>query len=296
MENVFFAAATWLVLALAAVLVSSWFGLPTALVEIAVGIAAGAVISAGTLASTAPWVAFLSSAGAVAFTFLAGTELEPSVFKTKWKEALAVGLVGFLGPFMAAAAIAGHGLLWTVPASLLAGVALSTTSVAVVYAVMLELGLNLTSFGKGLLAACFINDLGTVIALGLMFSPFSSRNFVFALLSTGVLGLAPFITPWLFRRFTGRASELEAKYILALLFAMGGLAAWAGSGPVLPAYLLGIVLAKTLGSSHAFVRRLRTRTLGFLTHFYTSSAQVCWCPYPRSWRPPGFCWSFSGLR
>jgi len=56
--------------------------------------------------------------------------------------------------------------------SWLAGVALSTTSVAVVYTVMLELGFNKTEFGKGIRAACFVNDLGVVIALGLIFAPF----------------------------------------------------------------------------------------------------------------------------
>ena len=64
-------------------------------------------------------------------------------------------------------------------ASLLAGVALSTTSMAVVYAVMLETGFNRTEFGKGILGACFVNDLGTVIALGLIFAPFTWKTVVF---------------------------------------------------------------------------------------------------------------------
>ncbi len=36
---------------------------------------------------------------------------------------------------------------------------------------MLELGLNVTEYGKMLLAACFVNDIGTVIALELIFAP-----------------------------------------------------------------------------------------------------------------------------
>jgi Kef-type K+ transport system membrane component KefB len=37
---------------------------------------------------------------------------------------------------------------------------------------------------------------------------------------------------------------------------------------VLPAYLVGMILAGTVGRDHALVRRLRTLTLGFLTPFY----------------------------
>jgi Kef-type K+ transport system membrane component KefB len=159
-------------------------------------------------------------------------------------------------------------LRWSLPASWLAGVALSTTSVAVVYAVMLELGLNRTDFGKGILASCFVNDLGTVIALGLIFAPFTMRTLIFVAASVVVFAALPFVTPWFFRKYGGRVSELEAKYILFLLFGMGGLAAWAGSEAVLPAYIIGMVLAGTVGKDHILIRRLRTLTFGLLTPFY----------------------------
>ncbi len=153
-------------------------------------------------------------------------------------------------------------------AELAAGVALSTTSVAVVYAVMLESGFNQTEFGKGILAACFINDLGTVIALGLIFAPFTIRTLIFIVIAVCVFVILPFLTPWFFRRFGGRVSELEAKYILLLLFGLGGLAAWAGSEAVLPAYIIGMTLAGTVGKDHELIRRLRTLTFGLLTPFY----------------------------
>ena len=152
------------------------------------------------------------------------------------------GLVGFFGPFLGCTAIAHFILGWSARPSWLAGVALSTTSVAVVYAVMLELGFNTTEFGKAILAACFINDLGTVIALGLIFSPFTPRTLAFIAISIVVFVVLPFLTPWFFRRYGGRVSELEAKYLLFFLFAMGGLAVWSGSEAVLPAYLIGMGL------------------------------------------------------
>jgi glutathione-regulated potassium-efflux system ancillary protein KefC len=91
---------------------------------------------------------------------------------------------------------------------------------------------------------------------------------VFVVAGVIVFSALPFVTPWFFHRFGGRVSELEAKFILLALFAMGGLAVWAGSEAVLPAYLIGMVLAGTVGNDHVLVRRLRTVTFGLLTPFY----------------------------
>ncbi len=272
MENVWVLAAVWVGLALIATLVAIWFKVSTALSEIVVGTVAQLIIGAffvhGELGSKTPWITFLAGTGAIVLTFLAGAELDPQVFRAKWKEATIVGLVGFFGPFLGCTAIAHFVLHWTVPSSWLAGVALSTTSVAVVYAVMLELGFNVTDFGKAILAACFINDLGTVIALGLIFSPFTIKTLIFVAVSVVVFVILPFLTPRFFKRYGGRVSELEAKYLLFLLFGMGGLAVWSGSEAVLPAYIIGMVLAGTVGKDHVLIRRLRTLTFGLLTPFY----------------------------
>lgn len=272
MENVWFVAAIWVGLALVATLLAIWFKLSTALSEIVVGTIAqlviGVAVGADALAGRSEWVTFLAGAGAILLTFLAGAELDPTVLRRKWKEAGVVGLVGFFAPFVGCALVARFVLHWTWPASWLAGVALSTTSVAVVYAVMLELGFNRTDYGKSILAACFINDLGTVIALGLIFSPFTIRTLVFVVVSVMVFSILPLLTPRFFRRYGGRVSELEAKFILFAVFAMGGLAVWAGSEAVLPSYIIGMVLAGTVGNDHVLVRRLRTVTFGLLTPFY----------------------------
>lgn len=272
MQNVWGLASLWVGLALIATLLAIWFKISTALTEIVVGTVAqlviGAIVGPIGLGAKSEWITFLAGTGAIVLTFLAGTELDPVIFRTKWKEAMAVGLVGFSGPFLGCTAIAHYILHWTARSSWLAGVALSTTSVAVVYAVMLELGLNKTDFGKAILAACFVNDLGTVIALGLIFSPFTIRTLIFVVTSVAVFVILPFITPGFFRHYGGRVSELEAKYLLFLLFGMGGLAVWAGSEAVLPAYVIGMVLAGTVGKDHVLVRRLRTLTFGLLTPFY----------------------------
>jgi Kef-type K+ transport system membrane component KefB len=272
MDNIWFLASVWVGLALLATLFAIWFRISTALSEIVVGTVAQLIIGAffGSLAlgGKNEWITFLAGTGSIVLTFLAGAELDPVVFRMKWKESTVVGLIGFIAPFLGCTAVAYYLLHWDVRASWLTGVALSTTSVAVVYAVMLELGLNKTEFGKAILAACFINDLGTVLALGLIFSPFTAKTMVFVLASVVVFAVLPFLTPRFFKKYGGRVSELEAKYILFLLFGMGGLAVWSGSEAVLPAYIIGMVLAGTVGKDHVLIRRLRTLTFGLLTPFY----------------------------
>ena len=268
MTNVYALAALWIGLALAAALLAIRLRIANALSEIVVGTLAGAFLGTTLLGVDETWIRFLAGAGAIVLTFLAGAELDPDAFRRQWKEASTIGLISFFAPFLGCAAGAYWLLGWGERASLLAGIAMSTTSVAVVYAVMLEFGFNRTDYGKMVLAACFITDLGTVVGLGLIFAPFTVKTVGFvAGLAAAALAL-PWLTPRFFRRYGGRTAELETKFLLLALFGMGALAGWADSEAVLPAYVIGMLLAGTVGRDHALIRRLRTLTFGFLTPFY----------------------------
>jgi len=272
LESTYAIGTLWYGLALIATFLASRFKVSGALMEILVGIAAAAAIGryfgAETMGANLAWVKFLASIGAVILTFLAGAELEPAVMRRKWKEVTVVGLVGFFAPFLGCAAVARWALGWSAQSSWLAGIALSTTSMAVVYAVMLETGFNRTDYGKGILGACFVNDLGTVLALGIMFAPFTWRTLVFAVVSVLAFALLPVVTPRLMNHYANRTAAFRTKWVLFVLFGLGTLAMWAGSEAVLPAYIAGMVLATALGTDHMFVRRLRTLAIGFLTPIY----------------------------
>ena len=272
MEQTYAIAAAWLALAVLSTVLASHLRISMALVEICVGmvaaLAADYFLYPNALGANLDWLRFIASIGAVLLTFLAGAELDPTAMKAKLWEVIIVGLFGFLAPFLGCAALARFVLGWSGPASWLAGIALSTTSMAVVYAVMLEFGFNKTEFGKGILGACFVNDLGTVIALGLMFAPFTYRTAIFAGTSVVLIALLPSITSHLISRYGNRTAAIRTKWILLVLCGLGALALWSGSEAVLPAYLAGMVLAKTIGRDHFYIRRLRTLTIGFLTPFY----------------------------
>jgi Kef-type K+ transport system membrane component KefB len=272
MESVFIAATCWLALAIASALLASSLRISIALVEICVGVLAVTAMEPfgmeHLLDANSDWVRFLAASGAVVLTFLAGAELDPDVVKSKLTEVSVVGLIGFVAPFLGCAALAYYGLGWNANASWLCGVALSTTSMAVVYAVMMETGFNRTEFGKGILGSCFINDLGTVIALGVLFAPFTYRTIVFIVASIAALLLLPVTTRWLSAHYAYRTAAIRTKWIMLILFGLGALALWSGSEAVLPAYLVGMVLAGSAARDVHWMRRLRTLTVGFLTPFY----------------------------
>ena len=272
MEQIFVIASVWLGLAVVSAIIAYHLRISIALVEICVGVAAGAVAASlgktGALGPNLEWLRFLASSGAVLLTFLAGAELEPHVIKAKLREVSVVGLIGFFAPFFGCTALARYALGWNLQASLLCGVALSTTSMAVVYAVMLETGFNKTEFGKGILGACFVNDLGTVIALGLLFSPFTYKTAIFVVVASVVLILLPHLTGWLTRLYAYRTAAIRTKWVILVLFGLGALALWSGSESVLPAYIVGMVLAGRASEDAFWIRRLRTLTAGFLTPFY----------------------------
>ena len=272
MEQVYAIATAWIGLAVISAVVAYHLRISIALVEICVGILAAAVANhfwgADSLGGNLEWLRFLASIGAVLLTFLAGAELDPAVIRSKWKEVSVVGLIGFLAPFLGCAALARFVLHWDPRASLLAGVALSTTSMAVVYAVMLETGFNKTEFGKGILGSCFVNDLGTVIVLGLLFAPFTYKSIIFIAVSVVVLSLFPLMTVLLHKIYGNRTAAIRVKWVVFVLLGLGTLAFWAGSEAVLPAYIAGIMLAEFASKEEHWVRRLRTLTVGFLTPFY----------------------------
>jgi Kef-type K+ transport system membrane component KefB len=264
MQDIWFTSALWVGLALAASLISIRVGISVALIEIVVGAIGGNLLGM----EATEWISYLAAVGAVLLTFLAGTELDPVVVRRNLGSTLAIGAVGFLAPYVGVLAYAHYLLGWPWPEAQIAGIALSTTSVAVVYAVMVETGFNRTEIGKIILASCFVNDVGTVAALGIVFANYNLWLALFAAATALAMWLMPRLLPPFSAQFGGHVSEPEAKAILLVLFVLGALASVANSEAVLPAYLLGMMLASFFIKEHALALRLRAIAFTLLTPFY----------------------------
>ena len=265
-QNVWFVAAIWMALALSASLISIWAGISVALVEILVGVIAGNFLG---IHATTDWINFLALLGSGVLTFLAGAEIDPRSLKANLRASGLIGVLSFCVPFVSVWLFAQFMLGWPLRQAQIAGVALSTTSVAVVYAVMIEGGYGDTAMGKTILAACFITDLGTVLALGVLFANFNIWLLVFVVVMLVVLWFMPKWTQFIIVRLGAtRVSEPEVKFIFFVLFFLGGLATTAKSEAVLPAYLVGLVVAGVFLRDKTLVHRMRSIAFAIFTPFY----------------------------
>ncbi len=289
LNNVWFIACIWMGLALVASLISIRTGISVALVEILIGLAAGNLavgFEGGTLQvglataqstggqlhhvlQSTEWTNFLALLGSGVLTFLAGAEIDPQSLKTNWRASLLIGVLSFAVPFGVVWFFAQYFFGWALHEAQIAGIALSTTSVAVVYAVMIEGGFSDTAMGKMILAACFITDLGTVLALGTLFATYNLALLVFVIVTLIALWFMPKWTQSIITRFGAtRVSEPEVKFIFFVLFFLGGLATAAKSEAVLPAYLIGLVVAGVFLRDKTLVHRMRSIAFAVFTPFY----------------------------
>jgi Kef-type K+ transport system membrane component KefB len=257
-------AALWMGLALVSSLISIRLGISVALIEIGLGVIGGNFLGL----ETTSWIDFLAAFGALLLTFLAGAEIDPGALRRHLRASLVIGAISFAAPFGAAFAVAYFWLGWSLQAAQIAGLSLSTTSVAVVYAVMIESGLARQELGKLILAACFITDLGTVLFLGVLFADVSPLLLAFAAATGLALVVVPRTTRWLVGHVPGRVSEPEIKFLFLVLLLLGGLAQAAGSEAVLPAYLLGLAVAGVFVADRILVHRMRATAFSLLTPFY----------------------------
>jgi Kef-type K+ transport system membrane component KefB len=272
--NEYYIAAIWLGMALLASLVSIRIGVSVALVEILVGAVFGNIPGIKEHIEQTAFTTFLASFGSMLLTFLAGAEIDPLSLRRHWKASLSLGVVSFALPFLGAFGYCKLVLHWHLHAAEIGGVALSTTSVAVVYAVMIETGLNRHEIGKLILAACFVTDLGTVLALGGLFATYGWLLLVFVTVSAVALALLPRLLRFVVSKFGHRVSEPEVKFLFVVLLALGGLGTAAGSEAVLPAYVAGLVVAGVFMHDRVVTDRIRSISFALLTPFFFLQAGV----------------------
>ena len=250
---------------LLASMVSVEVGISVALLELGLGVVVGNLFD---LDASTPWLVFVASFASIVLTFLAGAEVDPDDFRERLGASLAIGVVSFVGPFVVATLLADLALGWSTKAALIAGTALSTTSLAVVYAVLVETGLNQTRIGKLIMSACFVTDMGTALALSAIFITPNAWFPVFLGVSIVLIVALPKVAPWFFRRYGDRVIEPEIKLVFACLFVLMVLADAAKGHAVLPAFVLGLVMSRHYQAHRSEQQRLRVVAFAFLTPFF----------------------------
>lgn len=249
---------------LVASMISVELGVTVALIELTAGVVVGNAFDLGT----ADWLDFIAKFASIVLTFLAGMEVDPAYMRRRLPASLGIGFTSFAGPFVVASLVSYVVLDWTLKASLIAGTALSTTSLAVVYAVLVERDLTTTNVGKLLMSATFVTDICTAIALSAIFIKPNAWFPVFLLVSLALIIALPRIAPWFFRRYGDRVIEPEIKLVFACLLVLMVLADLAKGHAVLPAFVLGLVMSQHYAEHREEQQRLRVVAFAFLTPFF----------------------------
>ncbi len=263
MDNLLIATILGLLI-LVASMVSVELGISVAIIEIALGVVAGNFLGV----TSTPWTDFIAAVASIVLTFLAGAEVDPRLLRERAKESLLIGGLSFLLPFLGAGLFAYYVAGWDLRQAEIAGVALSTTSLAVVYAVLVETGLTKTEIGKVIMAATFITDLGTAIALSLLFIQPTPYLALFIGVSVGVIAVMTLLQRWFFDRYGDRVIEPEIKGVLFVLFLLMWTADLAKSHAVLPAFVLGFAVSGVFRRHPEQLKRFRIVAFSLLTPFF----------------------------
>src|SRR5438477_3934436 len=239
-------------------------GLSVALIELFAGFVMGNALSL----DVPSWLNFIGTFAGVVLTFLAGAEVDVPQFRREWKASLSIGLVSFFAPFAVVGLLAYYALDWSRRQAEIGGLALSTTSLAVVYAVLVETGLNRELVGKRLMSATFVTDIATVTGLTVLFLKPTVWIVPFALVSIGLIFGLPYTARHFFPRYGNRVIEPEIKLVFACLFLLMWLGLRANSQAALPAFVLGLAMSQFFASHRLEQDRLRVVSFAFLTPFF----------------------------
>ena len=239
-------------------------GISVALIELALGMVVGNAFSI----DIPTWLSFIGSFAGIVLTFLAGAEVDVPQFRREWRASLSIGLVSFAAPFVVVGLLCYYGLDWTRRQSEIGGLALSTTSLAVVYAVLVETGLSRELVGKRLMSATFVTDIATVAGLTILFIKPTIWIVPFVAASAALIIGLPRMAPWFFGRYGDRVIEPEIKLVFACLFGLMWLGSRANSQAALPAFILGLVMSGHYVQHRREQERMRVVAFAFLTPFF----------------------------
>jgi Kef-type K+ transport system membrane component KefB len=242
-------------------LISLRAGLSVAVIEILLGVIAG---NFGVQPDD--WMLYLASFGGILLTFLAGTEIDTKLMKERFKESFLIGIFSFLTPFTGVLLYTYYVAGWNLSASLVAGTALSETSLAVVYSVLVETNLSKTVIGKLIMATTFITNMGTAFVLSILFVKPTLYTVIFIAVSIVIIVLATRFSHKVFHNpeLKNKVIEPEIKYIFMLLFIFMYFANLGNGQAVLPAFVLGLLMSGHFTeTSETKVIRNRLRTVAY---------------------------------
>ena len=239
------------------------FSLPIALGEFLAGMIGSFFISPADV----PWISFISDLGLLSIMFIAGFEVDAKILRLHLTRNCLVGATSFGVPF-ALLIITGLIAQFPLRETVIMTLALSTTSLAIVFTVIRETNLIASVEGQILLGAAMVVDLISMILLGIIFVEYSLTNLIAFIGLVAVILLAKKVLIPTFERYKGNRVEIELKIILLLLLSLGILAEQAGVHAALIAFLLGIMLSNIDPDHEEIITKLNTVVFSLLAPLF----------------------------
>lgn len=247
-------------IALAAIL-SIRFRISSAIFEVTAGI----ILSNFLGVQIESWLDFLGTFGGLMLTFLAGAEIETRLMKKNLKPSLVIGTMSFLAPLLGVVFFLTIFTDWPLITKVAASLALTTTSVAVVYAVLTEYDLLKLQIGSVIIAVTFVNDIMTLIGINILSPSFNLYTLLFFAIILSMILIIPRMLKYVFIKYGRRSVEIELRLILALILGVALIADVGKLHAVFGVFLLGFLFANSIQKYDEIRSKMRTITFALLS-------------------------------
>ena len=247
------------ILILLAGIVSIELGVSTAMIEIIAGVIGSNLLNI----NPSPWFDFIANFGLLGIMLFAGFETSPRILKRYAKRNLTIGMVGYFFPFLVIFSVTYFLLSFSIPTSIIVSLSLSTTSLALVYAIIREHEAVASSVVHVMLGSAMIMDMLSMLTLSLLISELSLDILLYSAVLIVIYLFAFKVTPHIMSRYKGKMAELEVRFILVLLFVMLFFAEKLLISEAVLAYLIGVVLSEFVHEHEELIEKLRGLVFGF---------------------------------
>ena len=245
--------------------------LPIAVGEFIAGIIGGQILDH----DETQWMQLFSRLGLLSIMFLAGFEVDVKVMKANLRTNLLVGVSSFIVPYLGVLIVC---VIWGIPLhmALIVGVALSTTSLAMVYSILKEANLIHQKEGQVLLGSAMIVDLLSMIFLSITLFDFKMENLIFLGILIGIILVAKRFIMAIFQRYRGNRVEFELKTLMIIFPVMGLVAEEAGIHGAILAFILGILFSDIDPEHEEIIEKLNTVVFSLLApiFFFNAGTQI----------------------
>ncbi len=234
-------------------------GVSTSILEIVAGIIARSIFGITNLDE----INVLAHLGVVSLMYAAGLEIDLDLLRKYLKSSFAIGFSSFFTPFVIiffTSILVFELWVWQ---AMLVAIALSTTSLAIVYPVLLESG-PLSPLRKNILCAAMVTDLFSMIALSLFFSDFGGYTIALIIFLGLLTVFVPLLGSKIFKHYKGNTVELEFRMVLVLILGLTIISKEAGIEAAIIAFMAGMITSGIVVNHHDLQEKFKFFVFGFL--------------------------------